>query len=122
MSESSALIKKMLSRKEERNRKIALSDKIKQKKFSISVNPNVYNILINIAKNHFVAFNILLFFILYMDKENSIMCEYSVLQTQLNVSEMTICRALKILKELKLITIVKSGTNNVYFINVELLS
>ena len=52
-----------------------------------------------------------------MDDYNAVICSYKVLQENFGVSQVTVARAIKILKEKQYIEVYKSGTSNVYAIN-----
>lgn len=66
------------------------------------------------------AYRILLFLFDHMDKYNAVMCSYSVLQEALEISDSTVKRAIRVLKEHGFIHICKSGTSNVYVTNPDL--
>ena len=70
-----------------------------------------------LALKHPKAHAILLFLVDQMDTFNAVMCSYKVLQEVLGVSDATIKRNLKVLKDNGYIAILKSGTSNVYAIN-----
>lgn len=66
------------------------------------------------------AYRVLLFLFDHMDKYNAVMCSYNVLQEALEVSESTVKRAIRVLKEHGFIYIYKSGTSNVYVTNPDI--
>lgn len=70
-----------------------------------------------LALKHPKAHAILYFLVDQMDHYNAIMCSYQVLQEIMSVSKDTIRRNLRVLKERGFISILKSGTSNVYAIN-----
>lgn len=64
----------------------------------------------------------LLFFIFdHMDRYNAVMCSYKVFQEALGISPKTIQRSIKYLKDNGFISILKSGTSNVYVVNPDLV-
>lgn len=73
-----------------------------------------------LASNHPKAYAILLFLLDQMDEYNAVMCSYQVLQEALEVSQVTVARSVKILKEKGFVAILKSGTSNIYVINDDL--
>lgn len=73
--------------------------------------------LIWLALKHPKAHAILYFLVDQMDEFNAVMCSYQVLQEVLEVGQATIARNIKVLKENGFISILKSGTSNVYAIN-----
>lgn len=64
-----------------------------------------------------IAYRIFKFLINGMDDYNAVICSYKVLQENFGISQDTVRRAIKILKEKKYIDVYKSGTSNVYVIN-----
>lgn len=64
-----------------------------------------------------IAYRIFKFLINGMDDYNAVICSYKVLQENFGVSQVTVARAIKILKEKQYIEVYKSGTSNVYAIN-----
>ena len=77
--------------------------------------------LIKASQVNPTALSVLLFFIEHMNKMNAIVCSYRVLQEQLELSESTIKRSIRYLKENGFIAIYKSGTSNVYVVNDDLV-
>lgn len=55
-----------------------------------------------------------------MDKTNALMCSHKVLQKRFDISESTVKRAVKILKDGGFIHVYKSGSSNVYIVNPHL--
>jgi DNA-binding GntR family transcriptional regulator len=55
-----------------------------------------------------------------MDKRNAIVVSQDALSEALRVSRMTIHRAVTILKEKKILAVIKSGGSNIYAINSEI--
>lgn len=70
-----------------------------------------------LALKHPKAHAILLFLVDQMDNYNAVVCSYKVLQDVLDVGQATIARNVKILKENGFVSVLKSGTSNVYTIN-----
>ena len=66
------------------------------------------------------AVRLLLFIIEHMDKFNALVCSYQVFQEQLGISQPTVARAIKYLKEHGFIAIYRSGMSNVYVLNDDL--
>lgn len=66
------------------------------------------------------AYRLFRFITQNMDNYNALMCSYKVFEESLGYKQSTIFRAVKLLKEKRFIQTVKSGTNNVYFVNKEL--
>lgn len=64
-----------------------------------------------------IAYRIFKFLINNMDGYNSVVCSYKVLQEYFDVSQVTVARAIKLLKEKKYIEVYKSGTSNIYAVN-----
>lgn len=64
-----------------------------------------------------IAYRIFKFLINGMDEYNSLVCSYKVLQEYFDISQVTVARAIKLLKEKQYIEVYKSGTSNVYCIN-----
>ncbi len=69
-----------------------------------------------IAKNP-TAYRIFEFLVHQMDHYNAVVCSYRVLQETFNISQSTVTRAIKLLREKQFIDVYKSGTSNVYAIN-----
>lgn len=76
--------------------------------------------MITLAGKYPKAHQILLFLLDQMDNYNAVVCSYQVLQEALSLSQATVARAIKVLKDTKFIDIYKSGTTNVYAINKSL--
>lgn len=64
-----------------------------------------------------IAYRIFKFLINGMDDYNAVICSYKVLQETFDISQDTVRRAIKILKEKKYVDVYKTGTSNVYCIN-----
>ena len=69
--------------------------------------------------NHPSASSILFFIMEHMDGKNALCCAHSVIADYFEISERTVSRNVKILKDNGFIDILKSGTTNVYVINPE---
>ncbi|HEX3009595.1 MAG TPA: helix-turn-helix transcriptional regulator [Bacteroidales bacterium] len=63
------------------------------------------------------AHAILLFLVDQMDEYNAVVCSYQVLQEVLEIGQATVARSIKVLKDGGFISILKSGTSNIYAIN-----
>lgn len=70
-------------------------------------------------KNHTAA-EILWFLISKADRYNAIVCSSKVLEEALDCSRITICRAIKVLKDNNFIDIKRTGSANVYLINKDI--
>lgn len=64
-----------------------------------------------------LAYRILQFLVQNMDHYNAIVCSYKVLQDYFSISQVSVARAIKLLKDNKFIFVIKSGTSNIYLIN-----
>jgi len=64
-----------------------------------------------------IAYRIFKFLINNMDGYNAVMCSYKVLQENFDISQDTVRRSIKLLKDKGYIAVFKSGTSNVYAIN-----
>jgi hypothetical protein len=73
-----------------------------------------------LMKKSGIASSILNFIIEHMDYKNALLCSYSVLEDYFTVSNSTVKRAIKLLKDNGFIDILKSGTSNVYIVNNEI--
>jgi hypothetical protein len=73
--------------------------------------------MIWLAVNHPKAQALLFFLVDQMDQYNAVMCSYKVMEEILDISTDTIRRMIKVLREHEFITVLKSGTSNVYTIN-----
>lgn len=66
------------------------------------------------------AFKILLFLLDHMDRYNALVCSYTVIQEALGISQATVARAIKLLKDTNFVYVYKTGTSNVYVVNNDL--
>jgi DNA-binding transcriptional ArsR family regulator len=64
-----------------------------------------------------IAYRIFKFLINGMDGYNAVVCSYKVLQENFEISQVTVARSIKLLKEKGYIAVFKSGTSNVYTLN-----
>ena len=64
-----------------------------------------------------IAYRIFKFLTANMDEYNAIICSYKVLQETFGISQVTVARAVKLLKEKGYIAVFKTGTSNVYALN-----
>lgn len=64
-----------------------------------------------------IAYRIFKFLINNMDEYNAVVCSYQVLQETFGVSQVTVARSVKLLKEKGYVYVFKSGTSNVYAMN-----
>ena len=70
-----------------------------------------------LMKKSGIASSILLFIMEHMDNKNALLCSYDVLEDYFEVSRTTIYRAVKLLQDEGFISVLKSGTSNVYIVN-----
>lgn len=75
--------------------------------------------LLWLASEHPKAMSVLLFILKHMDGYNALVCSHQVIQDALCVSQPTVTRAIKLLKECNFIKVAKSGTSNVYYVNAD---
>lgn len=68
-----------------------------------------------------IAYRIFKFLINNMDGHNAVICSYKVIQEYFGISQVTVSRAIKLLKDKKYIDVYKSGTSNVYAINKQIV-
>ncbi|MFH5911676.1 replication/maintenance protein RepL [Clostridium perfringens] len=83
----------------------------------VQVNKDYYKAEDKLMAQSPIAYRIFKFLINNMDGYNSVVCSYKVIQEYFNISQVTVARAIKLLKEKKYIEIYKSGTSNIYAIN-----
>lgn len=100
--------KKALKEKEERN-----SPYIRWTQFNLAHTKEMMWLSLKYPK----AQAILYFLVDQMDQYNAVMISYRVIKELLGISQVTVARSIKTLKDKGFITILKSGTNNVYAIN-----
>ena len=74
-----------------------------------------------LVKTNPIAGEIFLFFIENMDGTNALVASYKVLEEITGKSERSVARAVKVLKDKKLVKILKSGNMNVYCVNAEVV-
>ena len=73
--------------------------------------------MILLADKHRKAHVVLLFLLHQMDEYNAVLCSYKVLREALGMSQATIARAIKVLKEFNFVAVYKCGTANLYSVN-----
>lgn len=120
MQETEAEKEKRLKEQEERDRKAAEEAKKSPYRQFLQVNQDNYKAEDWLMKTSPAAYRLFRFITQNMDNYNALMCSYRVFEESLGYKQSTIFRAVKLLKEKKFIQTVKSGTNNVYFVNKEL--
>lgn len=76
--------------------------------------------MIWLAREHPMAQTILLFLLDQMNEFNAVMCSYRVIQEALAMSQVTVARSVKVLKEHGFVMVAKSGTANIYHVNDDL--
>ena len=113
---------------EERQKQLAEEERKEQEKthkspftrfYQVNKDTSVY--LRKIADESPKALKLLFFIFDHMDKYNAVVCSYKVLQEALAISESTIKRAVKYLKNNGFISVYKTGTSNVYIANPNLV-
>lgn len=104
---------------EEENREKESREKAKKSPFKnfVQVNKDYYKAEDWLMAKSPIAYRIFKFLINEMDDYNAVVCSYKVLQENFGVSQDTIRRAIKILKEKNYVYVYKSGTSNVYAVN-----
>lgn len=112
---------------EERQRQLENQDK-KEKEARERAKKSPFKNFVQVNKDYYkaedwlmakspIAYRIFKFLINGMDDYNAVICSYKVLQENFGVSQDTVRRAIKLLKEKQYIEVYKSGTSNVYAIN-----
>ena len=66
------------------------------------------------------ASSIFNFILEHMDYNNALMCSYQVFMDYFEISQVTVARAIKLLKDNGFVDVLKSGTSNVYIVNQEI--
>lgn len=77
--------------------------------------------LIKASQENPAAMSVLLFFIEHADRMNALVVSYKAMQEFLGVSQATIARSIKYLREKGFVYVYKSGSSNVYVLNNELV-
>lgn len=73
------------------------------------------------CKDHPSAVRVLLFILQHMDRSNALLCPYKVFEKYLGLSQATVARSLKYLKDKGFIAVErKPGIGNVYMLNPDL--
>lgn len=83
----------------------------------IQVNKDFYKAEDWLMGKSAIAYRIFRFLVNNMDTYNAVICSYHVLQETFSISQPTVARAIKLLKDKGYIYILKSGTSNVYALN-----
>lgn len=78
---------------------------------------NQMSALVELQKAEPKAGALFMFFMEHMDRENALIVSIKTISEILGWSEPTVYRQIKILKDKNLVSIAKSGTSNIYFIN-----
>lgn len=87
----------------------------------VQFNRDMYKAEDWLMKESPIAYRIFKFLVNNMDNYNAVACSYKVLQEYFEVSQVTVARAIKLLKEKQYIEVYKSGTSNIYYMNKELV-
>lgn len=83
----------------------------------IQVNKEAYKLEDKLMSESPIAYRIFRFLVNNMDGYNAVVCSQTVLQEKFDIGRTTVFRAIKLLKEKKILDVYKSGTTNVYSIN-----
>ena len=102
--------------KEERDR----AKKSPYKNF-VQLNKDAYKVEDWLMSKSPIAYRIFKFLINGTDSYNALICSYKVLQESFGISQDTVRRAIKLLKEKKYIDVYKTGTSNVYAVNKQIV-
>lgn len=86
----------------------------------VQVNKDAYKAEDWLMSKSPIAYRIFKFLINNMDGYNAVVCSYQVLQEYFDISQDTVRRAIKLLKEKKYVDVHKSGTSNVYTVNKQI--
>ena len=86
----------------------------------VQVNKDAYKAEDWLMSKSPIAYRIFKFLINNMDGYNAVVCSYQVLQEYFGISQDTVRRAIKLLKEKKYVDVHKSGTSNVYTVNKQI--
>lgn len=113
---------------DEREKELLAIEKQEERKYKNSpferfyqVNKDTNKELIALAGKNSQALRILLFIFEHMDKYNALVCSYKVFQEALGISQVTVARAIKLLKEEHFIVVKKTGSANVYIASDKLV-
>lgn len=87
----------------------------------VQVNKDAYKAEDWLMSKSPIAYRIFKFLINNMDSYNAVICSYKVIHETFGISQDTIRRAIKLLKDKKYIEVYKSGTSNVYAINKQIV-
>lgn len=109
--------KQQLEKEDEAKKKAEENAKKSPYKDFVQVNKDYYKAEDWLMAKSPVAYRIFRFLVNGMDGYNAVVCSYQVLQETFNISQVTVARAIKILKDKKYVDVHKSGTSNVYSIN-----
>ena len=77
--------------------------------------------MIALTQKNALAMQIYLFIADRMDGLNSLVCSYTFLAEYFQVSKSSVTRAVRVLREEKILYIMKSGSANVYILNPEIV-
>ena len=83
----------------------------------VQVNKDAYKAEDWLMSKSPIAYRIFKFLINNMDNYNAVICSYKVLQESFEISQDTVRRAIKLLKDKQYVDIYKTGTSNVYMVN-----
>jgi len=107
---------RMLQIQQEEDKRRKLDKKSPFQNF-VQVNKDYYKAEDWLMSKSPIAYRIFKFLINNMDSYNAVICSYKVLQEVFDISQPTVARSIKLLKEKGYIAVLKSGTSNVYAIN-----
>lgn len=78
------------------------------------------DLIIQITEQNPSALKVLTWLLKHMDKRNALVISQNSLSDALNLSRSTVHRAITYLREKKVITMLKTGTSNVYVVNAQI--
>lgn len=104
---------------EQDNKEKELRERTKKSPFNnfVQVNKDAYKAEDWLMAKSQIAYRIFKFLINNMDDYNAVICSYKVLQETFGISQDTVRRAIKLLKDKKYIDVYKTGISNVYAVN-----
>lgn len=96
-----------------------IEERQKNRKF-IQMYEDQMDCLTELAGNNYPAYKLFQFFAKFMDGNNALIMSNQAIHEAMNISRSTINRRVKYLKDNGWISVLKSGTSNIYFINPEI--
>ena len=111
---------KQLEEQDKQEKEIEEREKKSPYKNWLQVNKDAYKAEDWLMSKSPIAYRIFKFLMNNMDGYNAVVCSYQVLQETFGVSQVTIARAIKLLKEKQYVDIHKTGTSNIYTVNKQI--